>query len=84
MYIYIYILNPQENNNAEAQPQQRCFATLSKSHPHTDMPLKIHSIFAEHRPLGEHLSGGLLLHVKRILKDLNYKKILFTVVKTAC
>ena len=27
------------------------------------------------------ISGGLLLHVKRVLKDLNYKKFLFTVVK---
>ena len=31
--------------------------------------------------LQENISGGLLLHVKRILKDLNYEKFLFTVVK---
>ena len=31
--------------------------------------------------LQENISGRLLLHVKRILKDLNYEKFLFTVVK---
>ena len=31
--------------------------------------------------LWENTSEGLLLHVKRILKDLNYKKLLFTVAK---
>ena len=29
----------------------------------------------------ENTSGGLLLYVKRVLKDLSYKKLLFTVVK---
>ena len=32
-------------------------------------------------PLRENTSGGLILHVKRILKDLKYEKFLFTVVK---
>ena len=72
--------NPQENSNAEAQPQQSCFATLLKSHPRTDTSSKIRSTSAEQTLPGEHL-WGLLLHVKRILKDLNYKKFLFTVVK---
>ena len=69
--------NPQENKNAEAQPQQSRFATLLKSHPHTDTPLKIRSTSTEHPPPGEHLWGT----VKRILKDLNYKKFFFIVVK---
>ena len=72
--------NPQENTNAEARSQQRRFATLLKSHPCTDTPPKIHNTSAEH-PLQENTSGGLPLHVKRMLKDLNYKKVLFTVVK---
>ena len=29
----------------------------------------------------ENISGELLLYVKRVLKDLNYEKLLFTVVK---
>ena len=33
------------------------------------------------QPLRGNTSGGLLLHVKRILKDLNYEKLLFAVVK---
>ena len=32
-------------------------------------------------PLRENTSGGLLLHVKKELKDINYEKFLFTVVK---
>ena len=62
--------NPQENNNAQAQFQQNRFATLLNSHPRTDTPPKIRSTYAEHPPPGEHL-WGLLLLVKRILKDLN-------------
>ena len=70
-------VNPQENTNTEARSQQSRFATLLKSHPCTDTPLKIRSTSAEH----EKTSGRMLLHVKRILKDLNYEKFLFTVVK---
>ena len=73
--------NPQENNNTEAQSQQNHFATLLKSHPCTDTPSEIRSTSAEHPPLRENTSGGLLLHVTRIVKDLNYEKLLFTVVK---
>ena len=70
--------NPQENKNAEAQSQQSRFATLFKSHPRTDTPRK----FAAHPQntlLRENTSEGL--HGKRNLKELNYKKFLFTVVK---
>ena len=45
--LYKYEANPQENNRAEARPQQSRFATLLKSHP------RIQSTLAEH--LGEHL-----------------------------
>ena len=41
---------------------------------------KIRSTPAEH-PLQENTSWRLLLYVKRDLKDLNYKMLLFTVVK---
>ena len=49
--------NPQENNNAEEQPQQGRFATLLKSHSRTDTPPKNRSTSAEHLPPGEHLWG---------------------------
>ena len=68
--------NPQENNNAEARSQQSRFVVLLKSHPRTDThPRK----FAAHPQNTS--SGGLLLHVKTILKDLNYEKFLSEVVK---
>ena len=62
---------------------QKCHLhkTALKSHPRMDTPSKICSSHAEQPPPGEHLIGGLLLYVKRVLKDLNYKKLLFTVVK---
>ena len=48
---------------------------LHSNHTHAQIrPRK----FAAHL---QNTSMGLLLHVKRILKDLNYKKVLFTVVK---
>ena len=47
--------NPQEKNNAEAQPQQSRFATLLKSQPRTGTPPKIRSTSTEHTPPGEHL-----------------------------
>ena len=72
--------NPQGNKNSKAQSQQSHFATLLKSHPCTGTHPKIPSTSAEHPPPGEHL-WQLLLHVKRILKDLNYTKFLFIVVK---
>ena len=72
--------NPQENTNTEARSQQSRFATLLKSHPCTDASPKIRSTSAEYPPW-ENTSGGLLLHVKIIFKDLNYEKFLFTVVK---
>ena len=53
-------------------------ATLLKSHSRTDTPPKIRSTSAE-LLLRENTSEGLILHVKRILKDLNYKRFLFTV-----
>ena len=44
------------------------------------MPPEIPSTSVEH-PLRENTSGGLTLHVKRILKVVYYEKLLFTVVK---
>ena len=58
--------NPQENSNAEAQPEQSCFATLLKSHPCTDTPPIIHSTYAEHPPSGEHLWGTASAYQKNI------------------
>ena len=72
--------NPQENTSIEAQSQQSRFATLLKSHPCADTPPEISSTYAEHL-LRENTSGGLILHVKRILKVLYYEKFLFTVAK---
>ena len=56
------------------------FATLLKSHPRTDRPPKIRSTSTEHPPLGQHLRETVS-HVRRSLKDLIYKKFLFTFVK---
>ena len=72
--------NPKEKNNTEARSQQSCFAILLKTYPRTDTLPKIRSTSAEHLPPGEP-SGGLLLHIKGLLKDLYYKKFLFTVFK---
>ena len=47
--------NTQENNNAEAQPQQSHFGTLLKSHRRADTSPKTHSTSAEYLPPGEHL-----------------------------
>ena len=46
--------NPQEIKNAKLQSQQSRFATLSKSHPHTDTHPKTHSISVKHPPPGEY------------------------------
>ena len=73
--------NSQENNNTDAWSQQSRFATLLKSHPCTDTTPEILITSAEHS-LRENSSGGLILHVKRILKVLYYEKFLLTVVKT--
>ena len=72
--------NPQEHNHPEVQSQKSCFATLLKSHLRTDAPPKIHSTHAEHPPPGEKL-WGLLLYVKRVLKDLNIKSYYLQLLK---
>ena len=72
--------NPQEDNHAEAQSQRSRFATLLKSHPRTDAPPRIRSTLPEYLSLREHL-WGLLLYIKRVLEELYYKTLLFTVVK---
>ena len=74
--------NPKEKNNTEARSQQSCFAILLKTYPRTDALPKIRSTSVEHNTfLRENTSGGLLLHIKGLLKDLYYKKFLFTVFK---
>ena len=77
--LYKHEGNPQENNHAEVQSQQSYFATSMKSHQRTDAPSKIRSTPAEYLYLGEDLWGPA--SVKRVLKDLNYKKLLFTVLQ---
>ena len=46
--------NPQESSHAEVQSQQSRFATLLKSNPRTDVPLKISNTPTEHPSPGEH------------------------------
>ena len=75
-----YKANSEKNNNAQARSQQSHFATLLKSHPRTDTPPKIRSTSAEHPPREEHLWGTASACQKN-LKDLNYEKFLFTLVK---
>ena len=50
-------------------------STNAGMHPQKSAP------YSEHTLLQKNTSGGLLVYVKRILIDLNYKKLLFTVVK---
>ena len=47
---------PQKNNYTDMQFQESCFATLLKSHPHMDAPVRIHSTPTEHLSSREHLS----------------------------
>ena len=75
-----YGANPQENKRAEARSQQSRFATLLKSHPCTNAPREPTS-YPQNTSPQENTSGRLLLYVKIVLKDLNYKKLLFTTVK---
>ena len=59
--------NPQEENHGEMQSQQSCFATLLKSPLHSDTPSKI--LITTKEILRKNTSEGLLLFVKRALKD---------------
>ena len=52
-----------------------------RNHTHAQIRPRKSASHLQNTPLRENTSGGLLLHVKRILKDLNYEKFLFTVVK---
>ena len=74
-----YEANSQEINNKEAQSQQSLFATLLKSHPRTYMPPKIRSTPAEHPFQKQHLWRNF--SVCFFIKYLNYKVLLFAVVK---
>ena len=51
------------------------------NHTHSRMRPRKLAAHAQNNLLQENTSGGLFLYVKRVLKDLNYKKFLFTVVK---
>ena len=66
--------NPQENKRAEKRSQLSWFTILLKSQPRTDAPPKIHCTHAAH-------TQNTIFHVRRVLKDLIYKKLLFTVIK---
>ena len=76
---YKHRVNLQENNYAKVW-FQKCLLTTLMSHIHAWMhPRK----FAAHPQITlfqENSSGGAFLYVKRVIKDLNCKK-LFTVVK---
>ena len=73
-------MNSQENKRAKARSQQSHFATVLKSRPCTDAPGDSHHTRKNTSPQ-ENTSERLLLYVKIVLKDLNYKKLLFTTVK---
>ena len=70
----------QHRSDKDKHTQQSRFATSSKSRPCTDTPPKS-AAHLQNTPFRETTFGVLLLHVKRILKDLNYEKFLFIVVK---
>ena len=71
---------PEENHNAEAQSQQKTLRNFVKITPTQIGPRKSSAHLQKTLPW-ESTSGEQLLHVKRSLKDLIYKKILFTIVK---
>ena len=54
---------------------------LYQNHTHAQIRFRKFAARPQNTLLRENTSGGLLLHVKKILKDLNYKRFLFTVVK---
>ena len=71
--------NSQETNHAETQPQKSCLLSLLRSQPRTDASTKILSTPAEEKTLlQENISNGMLLYIKRVLKDLNYKNIIYS------
>ena len=74
-----YEANSQKINNAETQSQQSLFATLLKSHPRTYMAPKIRSTPAEHPFQKQHIWRNF--SVCFFIKYLNYKELLFPVVK---
>ena len=66
------VLSMKDAAQIRSNPQRTRFATLLKSHPcahKTSLPTSGRSL------------GRMLLYVKRVLNDLNYKKLLFAVVK---
>ena len=50
-------------------------------HTHARVPSRKCSAYKQNTHLQEKTFGALFLYVKRVLKDLNYKNLLFTVVK---
>ena len=71
---------PNENTNTEARFQQSRFATLL-NHTHAQIRPRKFPAHPQNTLVRDSTSGGLILHVKRILKVLYYEKFLFTVVK---
>ena len=79
--LYKYEVNTRKNERAEARSQQSRFVTLLKSHPCIDAPPRIYITPTKHLFPGEHLWETAPV-CQNSFKDLNYKKLLFTTVKT--
>ena len=72
---------PHRSTTMQKRDLNKITLQLYWNHTHARMhPPKICSTRAEQPPPGENLEG-LFLYVKRVLKDLNYKKFPFTAVK---
>ena len=54
---------------------------LYQNHTHAQIHPRKFTVHSQNLLLPGNTSGGLLLHVKKMLKDLNYKKFFFAIVK---
>ena len=68
-------------NNATLQLYLNYTYACSCSRNYTRPCSRKSAAHSQNNPLQGSTSGGLVLYVKRVLKDLNYKTLLFTVVK---
>ena len=70
-----------KKNHAEAQSQKNCFETLLKSHLSTNTHPSKFKRYPQNTLFQKNTSRGILLYIKRDLKVLNHKRLLFTVLK---
>ena len=72
--------NMKQTHREQPLKNESCFETLLKSHPCTDVSRKF-AAHPQNNIVQENTPEELLLYVKRVLKDYNYKRLLITFVK---